>query len=556
MKNYIYKILVSLLFVFMSQACSDDFLDTKPIGVESEETFYTNMKAAEMAITTCYSIFNLEKVWDLSIMMVMGSIASDEAEAGGGGKTDVQEYQNIDQLRHTPNEKNVFQWVYGYLFRAIGACNLALEKLPQISEDTDPDYNAALIQRYLGEARFIRALNYFKLTQIFGGVPLVDHVLAQSEYESGRSEIYEIYDLIKSDLHFAINILPEKSELGDDVGRATKGAARALLSKVFLYESSYAKYYTTDDRFDQLEIHWDSAAYWAEQVISSNEYELVGIHGERFNTWRGSNTGGYSYVFLAEANNSSESIFSIQCRNDGLGWFDSRGNSMIYWCMPKYVNTPGAPEQGTATQRWGWWCPTDFLANSYEAGDPRYKATVLEEDDTLLVSSSSGNIWVTPNFKLLEEGTGLHRNQRKYECSPDEVSTTWKEGPTNIKIIRYADVVLFAAEAYLEMEDNTTALSYINMVRERARMSGETNSPAALPSLTHDDIVHERLVELACEGHRFWDLVRWNLADKHLNHTLADGDKIEYIKGKHEFFPLPASEVSLSGGKLEQYSGW
>jgi len=563
MKTSILIILTTLFIGLTFFACSDDFLDTKPIAQENEETFYKSMTGADMATTACYSMFCQEKVWDLTILE-FGSVASDEAEAGAGGKADVREFQNIDQLRHTPATPNALEWAWGYPYKSIGFCNIAIEKLPQISEDTDPDFDPVLISKRLGEVHFLRAFNYFTLTQVFGGVPLVDHILKPSEYKRGRDEIYEIYDLIKADLRKAISQLPTRNNWGIEIGRANKGAAMALMSKVYLYESSYAHYYNDDARFDGMVEHWDSALYWAEQVMALNEYELVGINQEdRFETYRNPagmpGAGGYQWIFMAAANGSDEEVFSIQSRMDGLGWFYSRGTALIQWCGPRFVNLSGSGVDGDMFG-WGWWCPSDFLVNRYEAGDPRYKATVLEESDTILVVDNTQR-WVTPNFNTLRDGTGLYRNSRKYECSPDEfwaIKTDWKEGPTTVKLIRYADVMLFAAEAAMMAGQNGKALQYINLVRERARNSGD--DPDVLPNLTGqltlDDIMQERLVELALEGHRFFDLVRWNRAVQYLNHTLADGDIIEFIKGKHEFFPIPIGEITVSGGKLKQYEPW
>jgi hypothetical protein len=564
MKNLkLYKIAcISLLGVFLL-ACNDSFLETKPIATATEESFYSTMEAAEMTTTVCYSAFNIEKVWDLSIMMTLGSISSDDAEAGAGGKTDVIEFQHIDQLIHTPQEANVFPWTWGYLYRAIGYCNVALEKLPLISIETDPNFDANIIQKRLGEVHFIRAINYFTLSQIYGGVPKVDHVPKPSEYNAPRATIAEIFSLIKSDLTKAINQLPEKSEWdSNSIGRATKGAAKALLAKVYLYESSYAKNYSGDSRFENLQMHWDSAAYWADQVIKSNQYKLVGIDGERFNTWRSPNTGGYQWIFMLAANNSPEGVFEIQNVQDGLGSYDTRGEGLVRWCAPRKINPIKSTSVDGLDYGWGWWCPSDFLVNSFTAGDPRYNATVMTEGDSVLcnVQADGGVAWRKVNFNVLKNNTGVHRNSRKYECSYEEFwksSLTWGDGPIDIKIIRYADVVLFAAEAYFESGNLEKAKEYVNMVRKRARMSGDTGKPEDITtSITHDDIVKERLVELGCEGHRFFDLVRWKLANQYLNHTLSDGSNVEFVEGKHEFFPIPDTEIGLTKGALKQYPGW
>lgn len=207
----IYKVVIFFIIGTLALACSDSFIETKPIATATEESFYTTMASADMAITACYSTFNIEKVWDLSIMMTMGSIASDEAEAGAGGKTDVIEFQHVDQLRQTAQEANVFEWTWGYLYRGIGYCNVALAKIPGITPETDANYDGALLQKRMGEAHFIRAINYFTLTQMYGGVPLLDHVPSPSEYNTPRSSIAEVYGLIKSDLKQAIDVLPKKS---------------------------------------------------------------------------------------------------------------------------------------------------------------------------------------------------------------------------------------------------------------------------------------------------------------------------------------------------------
>jgi hypothetical protein len=327
----------------------------------------------------------------------------------------------------------------------------------------------------------------------------------------------------------------------------------AQLAKVYLYESSYAKYHSDDERFDGLVEHWDSAAYWAEQVINSSDYELIGLNGERFDTWRGPNTPAYNYIFMVAGNSCPEHVFEITARNDGIGWFHSRGTALVTWCASRRLETP----DGIIDHGWGWMCASPELLASYDDDDPRKDLTVLDATDSVLHNTYG---WVRPNFDDLFAGTGNSSNSHKYECSPEEVvvgPSNWPMGPINVKMIRIADVYLMAAEAYFEMGQTNNALPFINAVRQRARLSGD--DPNALPdltTLTHQDIEHERLVELALEGHRFFDLIRWNLGDQYLNHTLADGDQIIYRPGIHEFFPIPDGEILQSGGALEQYPGW
>ena len=557
MKNIKIKYLDIVLAGCLLFGCSEEFLDLKPLAQDSEETFYSTMDGADKAITACYSNFCMEKVWDLTIMMTLGSIASDEAEAGAGGKDDVVEFQHVDQLRHTVAEANVFIWPWGYCFRAINHCNIAIEKLPEISKETDAEFDASLIQKRLGEAKFIRAINYFVLTQIFGGVPLMDHVPLPTEYAKGRDDIIEVYELIRSDLRFAMAVLPEKSEWGaSNIGRASKGAATALMAKTFLYESSYAKNYPGDERFTGMTEQWDSVLFYSEQVMNSGEYELLGINGETFDTWWSPTTGGYRYIFMEPGNNSSEGVFEIQNVQDGQAWFDTRGSAMVRWTAPREYLDEDGDHMGHG---WGWLCPSPMLVEAYEDGDPRYDATIMTEDDSI-PDFRDGIGWVKPSMDELYDRAGLRCYGRKYECSYEEYwqnTKTWQDGPLDVKLIRYADVVLWAAEAAYNMNDNSKALEYINMIRTRARNSGNTGIPADLTgTATMDHIVQERLVELAMEGHRFFDLVRWKLAEQYLNHTLADGDQIIYESPMYDFFPIPQTEVDLSGNNLKQYAGW
>lgn len=559
MRTLRYKITGFILIASLLFGCNDKFLDTKPVATTDETTLFSTMEGADMAVTACYSNFSTEKLWDLSILMAMGSIATDEADAGGAGKSDVPEYQAMDELTYQSTTPHVFDWTYGYLFRTINYCNVALENLPTIPASAK-GYDPKVVTERMGEAYFLRAFNYFVLTEMYGGVPLVDHTLSPSDYYQPRADISAIYSLIKSDLNKAVKDLPVKWG-AMDVGRASKGAAEALMAKVYLFESSYAKYYPNDpdNRFVGLSQHWDSVIYWADKVINSGVYKLVGIDGKRYPSWRDTTNGvgGYTWLFQAGANNSQEAVFSIQSRHDGLGWFYSRGTSLIQWCAPRQLIVNGS----ASDYGWGWLCPSDQLVASFamETGnpndDPRYKATVMEDTDSVLYSKD--DVWVKPSFTAIKAASGVHRAQRKYECSPEEFwnnPNSWKEGPTNVKIIRYADVIMWESEAYLELGDNVNALKYINMVRKRAEMSGNTGYPKPLTSITHQDIEYERMREFGCEGLRYYDVIRWNLGTKYLSTTLADGTKVTFEPGK-EFFPLPSDQVQLSKGKLQQYPG-
>lgn len=549
-----YKILIIAIAGLILGNCSEDYLETKPIAMETTETFYSTQSGADAAITAVYSQLCTRDVWDKFYMLSMGSVASDDAEAGGANPNDGPDWvQTIDKLTHQPTNADFFEHVWAYMYKGIYYSNLVIEKVPGIKE-SDSEADPALIDRYVAEAKFLRALNHFALCQVFGEVPLVDHVLLPSEFEQSRSTFKALFDFMEKDLKEAAAVLPT-SYSASDIGRATKGAANALLAKILIYQSSYAKNYPGDSRFTGLTERWGDALTAAELVISSDVYKLVGIDGETYNTWWGANTNGYRYVFTVEGDNSPESIFEVQNVQDGLGWTSTRGNYMtIFSTVRSYINAAGSP----TALGWGFNCPTQSLLDAHEVGDPRLATSIGQTGDLVLVDDGGLN-WFEMDLSISPTGMA----PRKYECSPDQYwgpKGDWQDGPLNLRLIRYADLVLFASEAAFESSNSTKALEYINMVRTRARACGGPSNtvPANLTAVTLDDIINERRVELALEGHRFYDLVRWRLAEEKIdgNQLLGGTFTVDYQAPKHDFFPLPDVEVVMSGQKLVQYPGW
>ncbi|MBN1953274.1 MAG: RagB/SusD family nutrient uptake outer membrane protein [Bacteroidales bacterium] len=534
--------------------CESDFLDVTPQAAENSASFYLTQEHADQAVIAAYSLFNNIGTWDVNMMQRLGDIPSDDAEAGGEDVTDCPNLQAFNQLIPLTTEA-IYEDVFGTMYRAIYFSNIAIEQIPAI-KDKDPDADPALLDKRVAEAKFIRAINYFYLTKIFGGVPLVDHILGAEEYQQPRAEIKAIYELIEQDLKDAIAVLPERSGWGTEVGRASKGAAKALLGTLYLFESSYARNYGgSDARFDGMTERWDEALAVSEEVINSGEYELVGINGETFESWRGPETNGFRYIFTSDGDNSKEGVFEIQCIEEGLGWAAARGNAMAQWSGSRYyLDEEGSPAR-TAT--WGFGVPTQELYNAFEPGDPRLKVTMTREGDTDSIQIGN-SLWVPYCFDHCI--TKVYA--RKWEASSAEfldVGAPWHGAPQNIRLIRFAEVYLNAAEAALMDGQDAKALQYVNKVRERARMCGGPGNtvPAALTSVTMEDIMQERRFELSSEGKRFFDIVRWGIAADLLNAVPTyDGYPREFIVGKHEFQPIPQREVTLSNDVLVQYEGW
>ncbi len=589
MKNIFKKYFLFIIAGLFIVGCTKDFLDVKPIGVINSSSFYSSKTEADQAVTAVYGMLDYMSNWDEDIMFDLGSIASDDAEAGGNNSQDSPDFQNVDRFTFTPSiAADMFAEPYGVLYKSIFMANIALEQLPGIPKK-DTSATEAYINERIGEVKFLRALDFFYLSQIFGEVPLVDHVLGASEYAISRSSMRSVYDFIEKDLQDAIAVLPSSWD-ADNIGRATSGAAQGLLAKVYLFESSYAHNYPNDNyslvnkgqsRFQGLKERWSDALSMAENVINSGQYKLVGIDGEKYNSWRSPNTDGFRYIFTTDGNNSKESVFDIQCEYLALGWDATRGSAGVWWTSARWIYDPktGKP---TEPGYWGFNIPTESLVNEFNQekrqpgdplfgsltpADPRFNTTIHK--DTIggndSINYPNGATWskICYQYSATQfNPTGMY--QAKYECSyPEFLGTgaSWSESPFNIRVLRYADVVLIAAEAAVMAGDNAKALTYINMIRTRARMSGPTGNTcpanyAAGTTITMDMIIHERRLELAMEGSRFFDLVRWNLATKYLNgQNLSVGYTVTYVSPKNDFYPMPQVEVNTDVNLL-QYPGW
>jgi hypothetical protein len=318
--------------------------------------------------------------------------------------------------------------------------------------DADKDAGNVLV----GEAKFLRAFFYFNLERIFGHIPLVLTPLAPT-VRPPQAIPDSVYAQIERDLLDAVDVLPEKSEV-TDIGRATRGAANGLLTKVYIYDKK-----------------WSAAKAAAAAVINSGEYSLE---------------DNYSDIFLHTHNDGRESVFDIEYTYDPSGGYGSFGNTFT---------TFRAPRENYYYTGYGFDCPTDSFAAAFEPGDIRKKATILSVGDTLFAGTSAEVV-----VDKLSNGNPTGKSCKKYladYASPQGEANV----PNNWREIRYADILLFYDEAANEL--GSPDFTFLNMVRDRAKLP-----PLTTAGLTKDQIrakiFHERRVELGLEGHRYFDLMR------------------------------------------------
>ncbi len=494
MKTLRYTILSFFLMVFILPGC-EDFLNTELQSELTQETFPETPADALLATNAVYSTLrNWFYNWGGYPIL---DIMTDDAFKGSNPNDQAPNLLPYDNFTITTSQDGLDRW-WNTLYQGIKRANVVINLVPGIQMDEN------LKNRYIGEARFIRGLLYFDLVRAWGDVPLVTS--ENPPLKIPKSPADDIYSLIIDDFKFAVSVLPEKDGYTpQEQGRASKGAANAFLAKVYLFRHDFA-----------------NAGKFAMEVINSGKYGLepvftdaCGINGEH----------------------GIESVFEVGALpvTGGTGPGD------------QYANTQGV--RGTPNRGWGFNRPSEDLRHSFEQDDPRLKGTIIDLGDTIDGIKILGD-GTTPDEVRDDQG-----NLIEVECYNRKVwvpgTTTIEEWGHNRRIIRYADVLLMAAEALNENGKPGEALTQLNKVRARARQGNNT----LLPDITEtnkdslrDLILEERRHELALEGHRFWDLVRTGKAQEVLG-------PLGYTS-KYETLPIPQNEIDISQGSLTQNPNW
>ncbi|HYQ56368.1 MAG TPA: RagB/SusD family nutrient uptake outer membrane protein [Draconibacterium sp.] len=507
-------ILVMILLVFFS-ACSEDFLEKKPLVESSAESFFSTEDEANAAIIGIYSILQNEQT-QLAPFMIIGDDCSDDCTIGNSNSSAYFWLGGPARqlLRFEPLANNwVSNALWGQGWRGITWATTAIERI-----DGNENVSESKQDQFVGEAYFLRALYYFLLMRQYGRLPIVDHTLTYDEYYAPRATDEQTWAHIESDLIEAAKLLPEKSEYAQsDLGRATKGAANALLGRAYIYQGKF------DDAYTVLGT-----------VITSGEYDLEPV---------------YSDVFTLEKENGIESIFEIQHGISNTGWANGNEGSILSF----YEHDADPDDDVKWHNGWSMHCPTQDLVDSYEEGDPRMEATIIFPDEMF-----DGHI-----NKNAASSTGYQ--PKKWYIPYDQRSQSdQSDNPKNIGFYRYADVLLYMAEAANETNKPGEALGYLEQVRSRARSNAAGEN--VLPEITETGkdalrqlIWQERRVELACEGQRFWDLARQGRAGTVMKAYAEKYDSYKgqyFVEGVNEIFPIPRDQVEISNGTMDQNFGY
>jgi len=558
MKKLVRIHFISIIVVSLFFACSEDFLEKTPMGMETTATFYTSADNALQAVTACYSVMIYRGSFSRNYWAFTDCGSDDTETAGEIGGVDQVPAQRIDKMVHLSSNAYFYEF-WRNIYEGVNNCNIVIEKLALPEADFDDNLKSRLV----AEAKCLRAIYYFYLNSLFGGVPLITEQLTPDQYyTTERASISEVLHQVQTDLAEVAGILPETYSSGDD-GRVTSGAAKAYLLKALVFESSYAKNYAGDERFEGCEQKWDQAYNVAQQIIGSDLYILEPDYAD---IWTEEGDDSQEHIFRvisAPLQATGSELINTPLVSTVLNTYQS---CRAYWEVS--IDTITGERDSVAVDGgrngWGLNAPTYDLAAEYEEGDPRFKISITTDEDTLLINFGDS---IVPRRAAPSYASPSLMNNKKYDPPPSEwLINSFFRGPRDIKMFRYADVLLLAAEAALEPSVNQPdkALEYVNMIRARARNSGNTGQPADLPSVDLSDIIHERRIELAMEAHRYLDIVRWDIAYDRLNGTYRatdtlggkQVDPIQFVRGKHEFYPIPEQEIILSKGSLAQNPGY
>jgi hypothetical protein len=515
--------IATLLLACVAISCDSELDIQKHGNMGSMDEFYKTDADAESAVAALYlSWRDCQYNW----YFVKNSL-SDDDWAGGGQRGDNAEVEKLNEFTFG-TENSLITGVYTSMYAIIYNANLILDN---IADDTD------VKRRALAEAKYFRAWAHFELVTLWGTAPAVDHVLTASEYRQPNGTPEGTWTLIETDLTDAIasGALPSKSGVNDNVTgiRVTKEAAQAMLGKAYVFQGK-----------------WTEAQQALDAVINSGKYDLY--------------RGDYGDILKSVTDNSCESIMEMQVPFDMNNQYFNFYGLMVGWRFDRMDATGVNPLYADiATDAgYGFMNPRKGLydafvaregANGYRLNQTMKTYDFLRDDMNLTI--------VSGNRVYGNEGYFYWKNRILKSESMLAIANFRAAQAGNLRVMRYAEVLLLAAEAHLHGGDAAKAARYVNEIRTRAKLS-------TLGSVTMDDVKIEKRLELCDEGCRYQDLIRWGDAQSVLGQqgkdvmsfngtqSVVDFSNTSYgFQEKHLLLPIPGREITINEN-ITQNPGW
>jgi hypothetical protein len=482
MKKIIY--IITLLLLFASITSCEDFIDKQPPGMIGSDTELDEADAVAL-INAAYQPLQWPKLYNMRMWTT--DVIANESLAGGdmSSATDGIETKDLASFIATSdNEGSLDLWRGPN--PGILRCNVVLERVGEMNIDPD------LKNRILGEAYFLRAHYYFIMVRIFGDVPMrTVPVVAGDDLKIDRTPKEKVYEQLISDCRNAIEMLPPKSSYSPlDLGRACKEAALAMLAKIYL-------------------------------TLSTNYSEVVSLCEQIEGMGYDLSTMDYYDNFDPEIDNNPESLFEIQYTGDPK--YDFWGNDNQSSWLSTFMGPRNSSWVGGS---WGWQHVTPEFVSQYESGDLRKDITILYAGCPQFEGQDYDPSWSSTGY-----------NVRKF-LVPKSISPDYNTNPSNFVVYRFADVLLMKAEALNEQGLTQAAQAPLNTVRTRAGLSGITTADKAIMK---EAIIKERRMELAFEGHRWFDIIRIDNGEYALNFFRSIG-KTNVTKDRL-LWPVPQEEI-------------
>lgn len=534
MRNTIRKSIYALAISATLTGCADDFLTQEVKGTQTLDNYFNNPEECMAQVIGCYQAIAYGEWWQIYNAYILTDMCTDD-EWMGNTTQSPEDY--IDLVLYQGKTTSIpMSNFWQFRYKGIHRCNVVLHYLPSI-KNIKPE----VATRMEAEVRYLRAYFYFELINFFGGVPLILDMEA-TEKNVNRTPVDECYAQIEQDLKFAAENLPTRSVTvkEKELGRATSGAALSLLGKAYLFQEKYQK-----------------ASETLGKVIASGEYSLL---------------PDFKNVWSIDYNNSTESIFEIQTNND------------VTLPVGQRISVIAGSRDDSG---WSWGNPTSDLENAFsEAGDDiRLESTIIR-NGALSIPNETATIYASnqePLFPYLispEKHKSARVNAKLYipqQMRP--VPYDENHNPLNYRLMRYADVLLMAAEALNQTGDDAQARQYLNQVRSRVKLPATSSTGQKL----QDEIRLERRLELALEGKRLFDIRRWkdsngkpaicnimgpngswvryNLhesTDPYETSNLKEpqNEGYDFQEPRDLLFPIPNTEIVQSNGSLEQNPGY